>query len=141
MALICGWVIFHIFINNSPKMRVKLFFIFLLLGTNLGYSQIKFIFNQPKNNIPTTIFPIKSDTIVVVNFQKLNKTTLQYLPDAYKINLMPKNYSWTADVRKAESLKNMALEIRMQDLCGRDLPINIHQEVIQQVYLNTSSNP
>jgi len=118
-----------------------LFFVFFLVGTSLSFSQSQLIFNQAKNSVPTTLFAIKSDTIVVPSIQMYGKIALNNMPNAYNTNLLPENYSWTADLRKAESLKNMALEIQAQDLDGRDLPINIYQEVIQRVYLSTPPNP
>lgn len=104
----------------------------------MGFSQTKSIFNTPKQKISETLFtPTKTDTIIISSIEMLGKTKFQNLPDAYKVNLLPQDYSWTTDLRRVESLQNMALQLRKQDGNGRDLPTDIHQEVIQRVYLIT----
>jgi hypothetical protein len=110
--------------------------IFLIGTVLLGFSQTKSIFKSPKHTISETLYTVtQTDTIVISSIEMLGKTRFENLPDAYKINLLPQDYSWTRDVSRAESLKNMALESRKQDCNGRDLPTDVHQEVIQKVYL------
>ncbi|MDI1317643.1 hypothetical protein [Flavobacterium sp.] len=115
----------------------NIFTAFFLAGTvMLGFSQTKSTFKRAKDNIPETLFtPTQTDTIVVSSIEMLGKLEYENFPDAYKINLLPQNYSWTNDASRAERLKDMASELRRQDCNGRDLPTNVHQEVIQKVYL------
>lgn len=115
----------------------NIFTLVFLAGTViLGFSQTKSTFKSSKGNIPQTLFTsTKTDTIVIPSIEMLGKLELENLPNAYKINLLPQDYSWTKDVSRAESLKDMASELRKQDCNGRDLPTNVHQEVIQKVYL------
>ena len=123
------------FVMKSKNIFTLVFFTGTVL---LGFSQTKSTFKSSKGNIPETLFtPTQTDTIVISSVEMLGKTKFENLPDAYKINLLPQDYSWTTDLRRAESLQNMALELRKQDGNGRDLPTDVHQEVIQRVYLIT----
>lgn len=119
-------------------MKSKNIFTLVILAITVlsAFSQTKSTFKIPKEHITETLFtPTQTDTIVISSIEMLGKTEFEILPNAYKVNLLPRKYSWTKDVSRAESLKEMTLELRKQDCNGRDLPTNIHHEVIQRVYL------
>ncbi len=119
---------------------IPLILISFLTGTAVSYSQTKSLFIKPSEKIPMTLFDVKVDSANIASIQILGKIAFKKFPNAYNTNVLPQRYSWTADLRKAESLNNMLRETRIQDDNGRDLPTNIHQEVIQRVYLSSHLN-
>lgn len=119
---------------------IPLFLIYFLTGTLVSFSQTKSSFIKPSSNIPLTLVEVKVDSTIIPSFQMLGKIVLKKFPNAYNTNVLPQSYSWTSDLRKTESLNDMLRETRLQDDNGRDLPINIHHEVIQRAYLSTHLN-
>jgi hypothetical protein len=120
------------------------FALILFLFTSLGFSQYQPIsFSSKFKIIPSTLFDTYSnkDAIKVNRLGMLYKMSQTDVLDINNVSLFPKNYSWSSDIRKIENFKIMALNIRQQDLCGRDLPIDIHSEVIQNVSLKSISYP
>ena len=124
----------------NSVMGIKNFFSgIFLLATAMGFSQEK-TFNNSKNEVPATLFTTtKSDTIVVSTIAMLAKMPSETLPAGYKVNILSESFNWAKDVRNAESFKNMAMD-RKQDGSGRDMPTDLHSEVIQRVYLNTPTD-
>ncbi len=107
-------------------------------ATTAVFCQTKSLFIKPSEHIPKNLFEFKANSTTTATIYRFGTITLNNLPNAYNTNLLPQAYNWTADLRKAESIENMLREIPLQDNCGRDLPINIHQEVIQRVYFRTN---
>jgi len=115
-------------------------FIVVLIVTNT-FSQSKLIVYDFKSNVSPTLVEIKkTDTILVYSIERLGKRAWKDELNTDKINLSPKYFNWSSDIRKIESLRKMALNIRQQDLCGRDLPIDILSVVTQQLYFRSLPN-
>lgn len=120
-------------INASVMKRLDMVFLIFLMASATGFSQTKTGFIRPTPQFPTTLFPpAASHTVVVSNAYVLGKPATSMVDD--EINLFPKNYNWSADIRKSQHFKNMALDIRKQDINGRDLQRDVHYDVIQRVY-------
>ena len=123
-------------------MKTSYFSIALLMIFSFSFSQNKTTFFTFKENIAPTIFNTQSNpSVEVFTLQMLGKSAWEYNFDKDKINLTPKYFSWDTDSRRIESTKNMISNVQRQDLCGRDLPIDIHSEVIQKVYLRSLYYP
>lgn len=123
-------------------MKTSYFSITLLMIFSLSFSQNKTTYFTFKENIAPTIFNTQSNpSVEVLSLQMLGKSAWEYNFDKDKINLTPKYFSWDTDSRRIESTKNMISNVQRQDLCGRDLPIDIHSEVIQKVYLRSLYYP
>lgn len=122
-------------------MKSAYFTFILVLIFSSATSQIKSPFISFKNTLATTLFTTKKlDTVAVYSIQLLGKTSWKSYLDTDKINLLPKNFNWSKDMRRIENYKNMALNLRQQDICGRDLPADVHAEVVQKVYIRNFSN-
>lgn len=123
-------------------MKTSYFSIALLMIFSLSFSQNKTTYFTFKENIAPTIFNTQfNPSVEVLSLQMLGKSAWEYNFDKDKINLTPKYFSWDTDSRRIESTKNMISNVQRQDLCGRDLPIDIHSEVIQKVYLRSLYYP
>jgi len=123
---------------------MKICIVFILLFTfSKGFCQSKSaIFSGMLNHVPTTLLETtKPASTKVFNHQVLLKTTFTSNFNNNKVTLLPKNYSWNADIRRIESIKTMALNIRQQDFCGRDFLIDSHQEAVQNLHLKSMSVP
>lgn len=107
----------------------------LLLFISDAFSQTKPIFSTLKNQVNPTLFN-KDETITPVFYtiEMLGKTTWNDAPNAQTINLNPKNFSWHKDAKKLESYRDTYINSHNQDVCGRDLPIDVHSELIQSIY-------
>jgi hypothetical protein len=120
------------------------FFLILFMFASFGFSQYQPIFFSSKyNTIPSTLFDKYSnkDAIKVIRLGMLGKMWQTDVLDINNVSLFPKNYSWSSDIRRKQNFKAMALNIRQQDLCGRDLLFDIHSEVIQNVNLKNMYYP
>jgi hypothetical protein len=111
---------------------------------SFGFSQSQpTTFGSKFNTISSSLFDNYSNT----NANKVNHLGMlgkMWQTDRLNINtvsLFPKNYSWSSDIRRIQNFKAMALNIRQQDLCGRDLLFDIHSEVIQNVNLKNMTLP
>ena len=116
----------------------------LFMFASFGFSQYQPIsFNSKFNIIPSTLFDNNSNknAIKVIRLGMLGKMLQTDVSDINNVSLFPKNYSWSSDIRRKQNFKAMALNIRQQDLCGRDLLFDIHSEVIQNVNLKNMSYP
>ena len=112
--------------------------------TSFGFSQFQPItFGSKLNTIPSTFFDNYSNKNPnkVIRLGMLDKMSQTDVLDINTIGLFPKNYSWSSDIRRIQDFKAMALNIRQQDLCGRDLLFDIHSEVIQNVNLKNMTLP
>lgn len=119
---------------------MKIYVVFILLLTfSKGYCQSKSgIFSDMLNRIPTSLFETNQHRLTkVFNHQVLLKTTFTSNFNNNKVALLPKNYSWNSDIRRIESIKIMALNIRQQDFCGRDFLIDSHSEALQNLHLKS----
>ena len=122
----------------------SIFALILFLFTSLGFSQFQPItFGSRLNTIPSTLFDNYSNknTNKVIRLGMLDKMSQTDVLVINTISLVPKNYSWSSDIRRIQDFKAMALNIRQQDLCGRDLLFDIHSEVIQNVNLKNMTLP
>lgn len=122
----------------------KYFTLILFMFASFGYSQYQPVsFNSKFNIIPSTLFDNYSnkDTNKVIRLGMLDKMSQTDVLDINNVSLFPKNYSWSSDIRRIQNFKAMALNIRQQDLCGRDLLFDIHSEVIQNVSLKNMTYP
>jgi len=120
------------------------FSILLFMLASFGFSQSQpTTFGSKFNTISSSLFDNYSNT----NANKVNHLGMlgkMWQTDRLNINtvsLFPKNYSWSSDIRRIQNFKAMALNIRQQDLCGRDLLFDIHSEVIQNVNLKNMTLP
>lgn len=123
---------------------MKSYFAFILLMIfSLGFCQSKTVsFDSKSTIISSTLFDHKEqDSIKIVTIEMLGKLPSNDFFESDNVNLLPKNYNWNLDIRRTESFKSMALNNKRQDFCGRDLPINIHTEVTQNIYLKSISYP
>jgi hypothetical protein len=123
---------------------MKIYVVFILLLTfSKGYCQSKSgIFSDMLNRIPTSLFETNQHrSTKVFNHQVLLKTTFTSNFNNNKVALLPKNYSWNSDIRRIESIKIMALNIRQQDFCGRDFLIDSHSEALQNLHLKSMLVP
>lgn len=122
----------------------KYFTLILFMFASFGYSQYQPVsFSSKFNIIPSTLFDNYSnkDTNKVIRLGMLDKMSQTDVLDINNVSLFPKNYSWSSDIRRIQNFKAMALNIRQQDLCGRDLLFDIHSEVIQNVSLKNMTYP
>ena len=120
------------------------FSIILFMFTSFGFSQFQPItFGSRLNTIPSALFDNYSNknTNKVIRLGMLDKMSQTDVLDINTVNLFPKNYSWSSDIRRIQDFKAMALNIRQQDLCGRDLLFDIHSEVIQNINLKNMTLP
>lgn len=116
-------------------MKTTTFSIFLLLFISAGFSQTKPIFSNLKNKVNPTLFN-KDETVthLFYTIEMLGKTTWEDYPNANTINLKPKNFSWHKDAKMVESYRNWFINSPKQDICGRDLQIDVNSELIQSIY-------
>jgi hypothetical protein len=118
------------------------FSLILFMLASFSFSQSQPVsFSSKFKIIPTTLFDSNKDAIKINRLGMLGKMSQTNFMDINTINLFPKNYSWSCDIRRIQDFKAMALNIRQQDLCGRDLLFDIHSEVIQNVNLKNMNYP
>lgn len=118
------------------------FSLILFMMVTFGFSQYQPVsFSSKFKIIPTTLFDSNKDAIKINRLGMLVKMSQTNFMDINTISLFPKNYSWSCDIRRIQDFKAMALNIRQQDLCGRDLLFDIHSEVIQNVNLKNMYYP
>jgi hypothetical protein len=124
---------------------MKIYFaLILFMFASFGFSQYQPVsFRSQYITIPSTLFDNYSnkDAIKVIRLEMLGKMLQTDVSDINNVSLFPKNYSWSSDIRRIQNFKVMALNIRQQDLCGRDLLFDIHSEVIQNVSLKNMTYP
>lgn len=123
-------------------MKVTTFFTLVFFTFfSVAFGQDKTTSFSFKSTVPSNLFATtKTDVVPILHVKKQNRVFLQNYSNGYKLDLLPKNYNWSADILKLESYKEMILNARRQDLCGRDLPADVHYEVTQQVYLRSLSD-
>lgn len=120
-------------------MKTTYFSFLLSMLFSVAFSQTKPTFRYYNGSVTPTLFNVnKTEAIVVFSIEMLGKTTWEDYPNAYTINLLPKNFNWYRDAKRIESYKNMAFNEGKQDINGRDLPKDVHLEVIQGVYSKSS---
>ena len=116
-------------------MKTRYFSFILLMIFSVAFSQNKATpFNINENVLPTLFDADKSEAVEIQSLKKLGETAWNNDFKKEKINLSPKKFNWYTDSKRIESIKNMASTIQKQDFCGRDLLVDIHSEVIQNVY-------
>jgi hypothetical protein len=123
-------------------MRATTFLTFVFFTLfSVTFSQNKTTTFSFKSTVPATLFEsTKTDLVPILVVDKQNKLLFHNHSYSYKVNPLPKNFNWSADIRKFESYKELILNVRRQDLCGRDLPVDVHYEVTQQVYFRILSD-
>ena len=116
-------------------MKTTYFTFLLLLFFSGAFSQTKPTFSDFKTKVNRSLFDKDNPaTNVFYTFEMLGKTTWEDYPNAYTINLKPKHFSWYKDAKKLESYKNWFINNPKQDVCGRELPADVHSEVVQRIY-------
>lgn len=123
-------------------MRTTIFltFVFFMLFS-VTFGQNKTTTFSFKSTVQETLFESsKTDLVPVLIVNNQNNLFWHNQSYSYKVNPLPKNFNWRADIRKLESYKELILNARRQDLCGRDLPVDVHYEVTQQIYLRILSD-
>ncbi|HOD10339.1 MAG TPA: hypothetical protein PKH91_06315 [Flavobacterium sp.] len=119
-------------------MKSTYFSLVLIMVFSVAFSQKKSATFDFKDNVSLTLFDTDTtDVVEVYSIQKLGKTAWNDSFDKDKINLSPKKFNWYTDSQRIESLKSMVSNVQRQDICGRDLPIDVHSEVIQNVYFKS----
>ena len=123
-------------------MRVSTFLTFVFFSFfSVAFGQNRSTIFSFKSTVPVTLFEsTKTDLAPILIVDKQNKLFWHNQSYSYKVNPLPKNFNWSADIRKLESYKELILNARRQDLCGRDLPVDVHYEVTQQVYFRILSD-
>lgn len=118
-------------------MKTIPFFTFVFFSfTSLAVGQVKTATFSFQSTISENFFVTAQKdvpSILIVNHQKTTTS------NPSQIEVLPKKYNWSKELRKIESYKELMLNARRQDLCGRDLPIDVHYEVTQQIYLRNLS--
>lgn len=116
-------------------MKSTYFTFILVLLFSVAFGQTKPTNHNFKTKVFKTLFDLnKTDTIRVYNLNLLGKTAWKNSLDADKINLLPRNFDWYSDMKMIESYKSMAFNSRQQDGKGRDFPIDVHSDVVKNVY-------
>lgn len=116
-------------------MKATYLSLILVLMFSIAFCQTKPININSKPNLTNSFSTI--DTTKLTDEYSLKKLAKLALQDKFytdNINLLPKNFSWYADMKRIESIKNMAFNIRQQDFRGRDLPIDVNTQLIQKIY-------
>ena len=122
-------------------MKTKYLAFVLVLLVSAAFGQ-----TQPVNkNFSTKVSPSlfdenKTNKITVYSLNTLGKTAWENHLNSDKINLSPKNFNWFSDMQNIESYKKRVLNFRQQDNLGRDMPIDVHSEVIQKSYIRSLSD-
>lgn len=116
-------------------MKTITFSLLLLLFISVAFSQKKPIFSTLKKEVSPTLFN-KNETsnLAFYAISMLGKTTWDNHPNAQTINLNPKNFSWHKDARKLERYRDTYINSQNQNVCGPDIPIDIHKQLIQSTY-------
>jgi hypothetical protein len=122
-------------------MKTKyLAFVLVLLVSN-AFGQTKPINNNYTIKVSPYLFDKKkTDKITVYSLNSIGKTAWENHLNSDKINLSPKNFNWFSDMQNIESYKKRVLNFRQQDNLGRDMPIDVHSEVIQKSYIRSLSD-
>ncbi len=122
-------------------MKTKYLAFVLVLLVSAAFGQ-----TQPVNtNFLTKVSPSlfdenKTDKITLYSLNTLGKRAWENHLNSEKINLSPKNFNWFSDMQNIESYKKRVLNFRQQDNLGRDMPIDVHSEVIQKSYIRSLSD-
>lgn len=109
---------------------------FFVLFFSVAFSQTQPSSGGQVTQVTPTLFDEKSNPISVYTIEMLGKTSWDNYPNAYTINLMPKNFNWKWDARKIESYKNM-YSLPKYDGSGREIPKDVHSDVIQKAYFKS----
>lgn len=120
-------------------MKQSYFTFILLMLFAVAFGQSKPTNYNFQNTVSETLFDANNTEVVeIYSLQTLGKTAWQNHLDTTTISKLPKDFNWYTDSHRIESIKNMVSTVQKQDLCGRDLPpIDLHAEVIQNVYIKS----
>lgn len=122
-------------------MRTTYFTFILVLLFSVAFGQTKSVKHQFITKVSPSLFDEnKTDKIAVYSLNTLGKTAWENHLNSDKINLSPKNFNWFSDMQNIESYKKRVLNFRQQDNLGRDMPIDVHSEVIQKSYIRSLSD-
>ena len=121
---------------------MKSYFTFVLVVlVSIAFGQTKPTHNNFKAKVSTSLFDEeKTNKITIYSLNTLGKTAWENHLNSDKINLSPKNFNWFSDMQNIESYKKRVLNFRQQDNLGRDMPIDVHSEVIQKTYIRSLSD-
>ena len=121
---------------------MKSFFTFVLVVlVSIAFGQTKPTHNNFKAKVSTSLFDEeKTNKITIYSLNTLGKTAWENHLNSEKINLSPKNFNWFSDMQNIESYKKRILNFQPQDNFGRDMPIDVHSEVIKRTYIRSLSD-
>jgi hypothetical protein len=122
-------------------MKTTYFTFILVLLFSVAFGQTKPVNHQFVTKVSPSLFDEnKTDKMAVYSLNSLGKTAWENHLNTEKINLSPKNFNWFSDMQNIESYKKRVLNFRQQDNLGRDMPIDVHSEVIQKSYIRSLSD-
>lgn len=121
---------------------MKSYFTFVLVVlVSIAFGQTKPTHNNFKGKVSTSLFDEeKTNKITIYSLNTLGKTAWENHLNSEKINLSPKNFNWFSDMQNIESYKKRVLNFQQQDNFGRDMPIDVHSEVIKRTYIRSLSD-
>ena len=121
---------------------MKSYFTFVLVVlVSIAFGQTKPTHNNFKAKVLTSLFDEeKTNKITIYSLNTLGKTAWENHLNSEKINLSPKNFNWFSDMQNIESYKKRVLNFQPQDNFGRDMPIDVHSEVIKRTYIRSLSD-
>ena len=121
------------------KTKYLTFVLVLLVSTSFG--QIQPVNTNFSTKVSSSLFDeSNTDKITIYSLNTLGKTAWENHLNSDKINLSPKDFNWFSDMQSIESYKKRVLNFRQQDNLGRDMPIDVHSEVIQRSYIRSLSD-
>ena len=122
-------------------MKTKYLTFVLVLLVSTSFCQIQPVNTNFSTKVSSSLFDeSNTDKITVYSLSTLGKTAWENHLNSDKINLSPKNFNWFSDMQNIESYKKRVLNFRQQDNLGRDMPIDVHSEVIQKSYIRSLSD-
>lgn len=122
-------------------MKTKYLTFVLVLLVSTSFCQIQPVNTNFSTKVSSSLFDeSKTDKITVYSLNTLGKTAWENHLNSDKINLSPKDFNWFSDMQNIESYKKRVLNFRQQDNLGRDMPIDVHSEVIQKSYIRSLSD-
>lgn len=122
-------------------MKTKYLTFVLVLLVSAAFGQTQPVNTNFSTKVSSSLFDeSKTDKITVYSLNTLGKTAWENHLNSDKINLSPKDFNWFSDMQNIESYKKRVLNFRQQDNLGRDMPIDVHSEVIQKSYIRSLSD-
>ena len=122
-------------------MKLKnIFKVVFMMCFHIINSQTASQFSNIKNTFqPIAVSTFTIDLTKITSLQMLSKVRFsEVLDEDYNNKIFPENFNWNLDAFRIDSYKRMLLDFNRQDRYGHDLPKNINQDMINQIYLKNS---